>query len=1034
LSVRESAGIARTNEIIRSGVPLPRALNITTTSGIAVVNGGGQLVPAQFRILARWNAGLSTTSAPIQWLLVTFPATVNANSTATYTLVLDGTAGANPAPAMSLSVSQNGNQFTIDTGAARFVIGGGSGSLFDEIRQAGGGAQIVTGSTMTGQANNTSFGHSTTRRAVLEQSGPLSAAIVIEGTYDMAPVGNGALSSRRRYVFSAGSPVAIVRQSVAWEGDLCGAGNIVCNNAPNAVRVQQIRNALSLNVASPLSATAVGAFNTTTTGTIAAGQSASVRQLLRQTRNSSLAFTVNVPNVSTVNGIKADGGMLAVSGSGGAVAIALNQMNRYEPQALRVLSDGRLAIDMVDTADFSGGSAWLGERQGLFATFAVSAFPSAPSRSTLDQQVWAPLNKPLHAWPQPEWFAASDAVEEFPVGALAADFSGFDTKATTVDSTTMTQIDQLGIAGLMTFGVYPRNWANPLYSDEIDCGGADAVTPSESWDDPYWCATWTDYHNTVATIPYFAMRNGRTDWLDDLATPGALRTLHTQIFQCGPNDNYFYCGQAPAGYGGYRVDFNSSHAYFDNLMLYYWLTGDYSVVEMLERGATPMRNYYCDRRPAQACIATDLPTDDFANVNGRVFVQWHNVFRFVGLASGDVSFLDDYAANIGREYTAYYAQVVQNNVTYGFLIDGTLQNSITGAGTYSTDQLWMLSMYDMNLLYRLMRDTNDAPIGSPSVVPSQILAAWARTLNQFGSRVAMGGDGTAAGTWPNALFFTFTGNRIGGALTSVTANEGGGDPDLYDTGKAALTAVVARAADFTGESGLASLELDLARYAWNASLNDPTPLGKQEAEYLIRLPSAIARISQGGSISTPAGIVATATSATTVSVTWNSVPSATSYQVYRRAAGGNYTLVGNPGGTSITDPASANSAYLYRVRALNASGSSTDSASDLATTVVFSDDPLNAGTIIKAVHFAQLRTAANAVQSLAGQTLSIFTDPTLNTTVRVKRLHLLELRSALDLARSALGVGVLSHADPNITAGTTVIKAAHITELRNAVK
>ena len=41
-----------------------------------------------------------------------------------------------------------------------------------------------------------------------------------------------------------------------------------------------------------------------------------------------------------------------------------------------------------------------------------------------------------------------------------------------------------------------------------------------------------------------------------------------------PDDKWFYCGQAPTGYNAYRADFNSSHAYFENLFLYYWLTGD----------------------------------------------------------------------------------------------------------------------------------------------------------------------------------------------------------------------------------------------------------------------------------------------------------------------------------------------------------------------------------------------------------------------------------------------------------------------------
>lgn len=1035
LTVRESAGIARTAEIVRSGVPLPRALNVQSTLALALVDGAGQLVPAEFRILARWHAGLTVTTAPIQWLLVTFPATVAANGSATYRVVFDGSSGSNPAPATPLTVTQDGNEFTIDTGAARFVVGGGSGALFDEIRLAN-NTRLVSGSTITAQVDGTNHAHPTTRRAVLESSGPLSAVVVVEGSYAMPAVGGGGLGSRRRYVFSAGSPVAIVRHSVAWEGDRCGAGNLACGGSPNAVRVQQVRDALSLDVAYPAAATAVGAFATTTSGTVNAGQTAAVRQLLRQDREDPLAAIVNLAASPTVNAVKADGGMLAVSSAAGAVAVALNQMHRYEPQALRILADGRLAVDLVDTAA-AGGSAWLGARQGLFATLATGVFASAPSRATLDRQVWAPLNEPLHAWPQAEWFAASEAVEEFPVGTPAAEFAEYDDEAIDVAATTLEEIDNRGLAGLMTFGLYPRNWANPLYSDEIDCD--DAVTPSETWDDPYWCATWTDYHNAVMTIPRFAMRNGRTEWLDELATPGALRSLHTQIFQCGPDDDNFRCGQAPAGYGGYRADFNSSHAYFDNLMLYYWLTGDYTVVETLQRGASSMRNYFCTRRPASACLPTDAPEDDYANMTGRVFTQWQWVFRFAGLAGSDATFLEDYAANIARQYTLNYADVLQNGVRYGFLIDGTLRQEIDGPGTYSTDQLWMASLYDQNLLYRLQVDTNDAPLdgqpGSPPLVPSQIIAAWARTLDQFGSTVAAGGNGTAAGTWPNALFFTFTGNRVGGTLTSVTPNQGGGDPNLYDTGKAVMTATIARAADSTGEAGLAALELDLAQFAWNAALADPSPLSKQEAELLIRLPSAIARLSLDGAIATPTGVTATATTATSVTVNWNAVAGATSYEVYRRAAGGGYLLAGSPAAPPFVNAVTSGASYLYRVRAVNGSGTSVDSDPDLATAVIFTDDPLAAAvTRVRATHITQLRTAVNAVRDLAGQPAATFTDPALSAAIRVRRIHLIELRTALDAARSALGLPALVYTDPTITAGTTVVRAAHVTGVRAGVR
>ncbi len=325
------------------------------------------------------------------------------------------------------------------------------------------------------------------------------------------------------------------------------------------------------------------------------------------------------------------------------------------------------------------------------------------------------------------------------------------------------------------------------------------------------------------------MRSGEVEWLDEIARPAALRQLYTQIFQCSPDDDYFYCGQAPAGYGGYRADFNSSHAYFDNLQLYYWLTGDRAVVETLQRGARSMREYLCLRRPASACWPSDAPVDEFANLTGRVASQWIATFRFVGLA-GDASYLDDYRNDLARALTQQYLALD----SAGFLLGGW--QPVTSAGTHTTDQLWMTALYDVKNLEQLLRDTNDAPTGNPPVRPSEVLLRFARALQRYG-------PGTAAGAWPNSFDVTWTGARIGGSIVSVRATPGGSDPLLYDTGKATLAGAIARAALLGNDASLRALARDLTMLAINASLAENTPLGKTQAEYLARLHAAVASLS-----------------------------------------------------------------------------------------------------------------------------------------------------------------------------------------------
>ena len=180
------------------------------------------------------------------------------------------------------------------------------------------------------------------------------------------------------------------------------------------------------------------------------------------------------------------------------------------------------------------------------------------------------------------------------------------------------------------------------------------------------------------------------------------------------------------------------------------------------------------------------------------------------------------------------------------------------------------------------------------------------------------------------------------------------------------------------------------------------------------------------------GVNARVTSSTSVLLTWNASTGATSYEVHRRAPGVSDVLLTTTTSTSYTDTtAAANTAYLYKVRAVNAGGSA-DSAPDLATTVIFTDDPLAGGsTPIKAVHLAQLRTAVNAVRALAGLAAATFTD-TAAAGVRIKAVHITELRTELDQAMSALGLTTGGWTD---VLGTGVtIKAIHFQEIRNRVK
>lgn len=980
LTVRETAGVARNGEVVRSGVPLPRSLAIKSVANLALVDSAGRPVPAEFKVTARWNGSKNDISLPIQWLLVGFPATVGANSATTYRLVTDGSAGANPLPVRPLTLTRSGNAVTVDTGAAIFRLGAGAGTLFDEV-VLDNGTRLIGGGKLSMKSGSSDWSHSTTRKVTIEHQGPLSAVVVVQGTYDMPAVGNGQVSTRRRYVFTAGSPTAVVRHVANWEGNLaCNSCLTTPTGEVNGVKIERLRDELDVELGAAPTVTAAGNFGApAVTGTVGAAQSAWVRQQLRPARTSPLAFDVNVSGAAAT-GAKADGAVLAASGPSGTVAISLNHMHRYEPQALRLLAGGNLAIDLVDD------KTWIANRQGLFATLAVTAVAGNPSRQELNRLTWAPLNRPLHAWPQAEWFSSSEALDEFPVGQLPAELASYDTLMTSVLSDTVQKIDSVGLNGVMTFGVYPRYWGQDGYH-EVDCGASGDPTPGEAWDNVFWCGAWTDYHNSSATPSVWALRTGDVEWLDELSFPAALRTLHTQIQQCSPTERWFYCGQAPAGYGAYRTDFNSSHAYFENLYLYYWLTGDGTVIDILQRGADSMRRLMCSTRGpgpvleptgpgGPACGAT-VPVGD-GLFTGRVGQQWLAAFRFIGLASEDSSFLEDVRSGFSRAITQNYGDLTRNGVHYGFWGG---PRALSAPGTYQTDSGWTIPMYDMHYLSRLQKDNGDVAFGVPGIKPSEVLANVARTYRDI--QPAMIGDGTPSGLWARLLEFTWSGSRIGGTLNNVV----GIDRELYNPEKGGAPELLIRAGQQTGEASLVNYGKQTALFMLQSTPR-LVPLGKLQGQNLTRLHVAVGLLTNGTTTTNPpppppppppptapaapSTLAASAVSGTEISLSWRDNASNELQFHVERLVNGSFQqiqAVGANVATTRVTGLTAGTSYTFRVRASNAVGFSAYSNTAAATTTVTAPSGPAAPTALTAQAVSASEIALNWRDNAGNETL-----------------------------------------------------------------
>ncbi|HYR29408.1 MAG TPA: Ig-like domain-containing protein, partial [Thermoanaerobaculia bacterium] len=188
----------------------------------------------------------------------------------------------------------------------------------------------------------------------------------------------------------------------------------------------------------------------------------------------------------------------------------------------------------------------------------------------------------------------------------------------------------------------------------------------------------------------------------------------------------------------------------------------------------------------------------------------------------------------------------------------------------------------------------------------------------------------------------------------------------------------------------------------------------------------------------PSGLVATVlldnAARPYIVVTWNAVADAAYYDVSVQRAGSTTTIpTTEPSFVLSATETVSGAAYLFKARAVNAAATqSAYSAPDLATVVVFADDPIvPIVTTAKLVHIMELRTAVNAVRALAG--LSAATWTAIQVGDPIQAAPITELRTALDAARSTLTLSALSYTDSTLSAGAP-IKAAHVQELRNGTK
>jgi len=308
----------------------------------------------------------------------------------------------------------------------------------------------------------------------------------------------------------------------------------------------------------------------------------------------------------------------------------------------------------------------------------------------------------------------------------------------------------------------------------------------------------------------------------------------------------------------------------------------------------------------------------------------------------------------------------------------------------------------------------------PSITLSVNVQSNATSPQVNQAAVSGGGSSAASDSDSTTICYTLTGTTAPSGVGSITVNTGTNCGTGYSSGtEISLTAIVPSGYTFSNWSGS------------GGSFSNSSTL---TTSFTITGKATVTATFTPAGISAPTALSASAVSATVVALSWNGVAGATSYKVFRGTSVAAYSMIGSSGTPWYSDPtAVAGTSYLYKVRASNGTYDSGDSNVDLATTIVFTDPALVArSTRVKAVHLAELRTAVNTVRAAAGLSPTTFS-PSMAFGMFIQAAHIAELRSSLDAARAQLGLNAMIYVDPTITGGSTLIKAAHINDLRSGV-
>ena len=837
LIVKETENVERLGEMVHNGIPIGRAMSLKNVANLKITdNTTGKQVPAQFEVLSRWGGPLQSDSS-IQWLMVTFPADLKALEKKTFTL----SSGLNIAPAKPISIASSSTNIIVSTGVAKFTLDKSNFSILQAgslIADDGMETQVI-GSAVRGSSSSINvqgvgdMNASPPEEVAIEHQGSLTVTVKMRGHYSSTVLGGKALAYVARLTFNAGSPTVEVDYHFYWPGSTAGGigeslgqiGIITEEQTAKSILVNSAKIRIPLNFSGPLTGFVKSESGRGITGPVTGDGSVSLMQYRLESQYAKPKYISRIGGIAD-SGKFAETPFIMVNGSNGGVGASIQKMKYYEPQSLS-LGPQTLEIALVAQPQY------MSPFTGGYAKAYITLKAPLVDPSQFQSRIAAEVDHRLFAWPAIADVSKSMVLGEIWDGTPNFTASSYLKRMETISQNTLNTFTDSGMVGFMTYGLPSRYMT---YGPE---GGG-----NKTWDGFFWNGAFTDYHNTMSNSVYLFAMTGNAEWLYNLAFPAARRTLKTQIVQSDAKDSGYFDGWAPAGYGGYRKDPNSCHSYFENLYLYYYLTGDREAVDNLQKAGNTLRKSY-GRDKLGNLIPPELPNAaPWIVAEGRISSQQIGIFWFLGHATSDYSFIADYRNQCERLVSRCMALLKKDTVEYGFISQNEIPDS---ADSTLGEQNWMLGMYPMNDFWKLYMEYGDLPLGKNAVKISRIFKDIERTQWEYTAKVFEGGDGTANGLWANSLMPKWIGSKMGGTIKTVTyvpAQE----PHLWQTGKALLSSLSFRTGALNpGNPVYGQHGLDLYNNVFdNLKMEPTTAWDKEQGEYFTRIHPALKYISQGG--------------------------------------------------------------------------------------------------------------------------------------------------------------------------------------------